>query len=74
MKDIIACYAINQFSFIYKDDKINPDLYLSQINNKDSEISVQVHSNENENKIKNSYFIKCPKYTNIAIVEFYDDY
>ena len=48
MKDIITDYetksklSARQFSFFYCGNQINPDLSLSQINDKDSEILVEV--------------------------------
>ena len=53
MKDIIARYgiksglSIDEFYFLYNGDKINSDLTLSQVNDKDTEILIIVSSKEN---------------------------
>ena len=61
MSDIIYRYGIKSgfsvedFYFLYDGSKINPDLTLNQINNKDNEILILVYfkeNAENENKMK----------------------
>ena len=83
MRDIIIRYGtksmlpVEQFYFLYGGNKINPDLTLNQINDKDNEILVLVYLKENcknKEKMKESDFIKCTKSTNPAIVEFSNDY
>ena len=83
LKDIISLFgtksklSVEEFCFLYQNQTINPDLTLAQINNKDEEILIFVCPNknkENENKIKESDYIKCEKYGVPAIVEFLNDY
>ena len=78
LKDIITLYETksqlpaDQFSYFYNGNKINPDLTFAQLNDKDSEIIINVFPKENE--IKKSDFIKCAKCIKPAIVEFFNDY
>ena len=78
MKDIITDYetksklSSKQFSFFYCGNQINPDLSLSQINDKDSEILVEVFPKEN--KMKKPDYIKCEKSSKPAILEFFNGY
>ena len=83
MKNIIGRYeiksglSIDEFYFLYNGDKINQDLTLAQVNNKDEEILILVYSKENarnENKMKESNIIKCIQCYDTAIVEFSNDY
>ena len=53
MRDIINRFGINsglqinEFDFLYRGKKINPDRILAQINNKDLEILILVYPNNN---------------------------
>ena len=75
MRDILNRYAknlelsINEFRFLYNDIQINTDLILSQINNKDKEIIINVYPKEiegNKNEIKKSDLINSIKCTDIS--------
>ena len=83
MRDIISRYGtksglkVNELNFLYGNNKINPDQTLSQVNDKDSKITIVVESNKNEkNKDKDneSNIIKCPDCLEPAVVEFTKDY
>ena len=83
MKNIISRYetksglSANEFNFLYNGNKINPNLTLSQINDKDHEILILVTSIENEkneNQKKISDYIKCAQSLEPAILEFSNDY
>ena len=75
MKDIINRYGtklgllVNKFSFFYNGNKIDIDLTLDQINNQNKTVLILVYPNvteENENEIKKSNFIKSSQYTDPA--------
>ena len=81
MKDIIYHYGIKsglsvgEFYFFYNEIKINLDLTLAQINDKDKEILIFVYSKENaKNKMKEPNIIKCIQCYEPAIVDFSNDY
>ena len=83
MKNIIARYGIksgllvDELYYYYTGNKINPELTLAQLNNKDLEILITVHPKDygnNENKMKESNYIKNAKNIDPAIVEFTNDY
>ena len=70
--------SVDEFYFLY-DGKNIQDLNktFSQINDKNNEINLLVHSKNNsrENKvIKESNIIKCPKCDKPTIIEFTNDY
>ena len=80
MKDIFARYesksklSIKGFYFKYDDERINPDLSLSQVNDKDNEILVLVFPKEKEYNMEKSDFIKCTECSDPAIIDFLSDY
>ena len=83
MREIIARFgtkswlSVDEFNFLYNGDKINPNIILSQINDKDSEILILVcpkNNNEKENILKKSDYIKCAQCDNPAIITFSNDY
>ena len=84
IRDIIIRYgtksglSVDEFYFLYNGKKIDPDLTLSQLNDKDKEILILVYLNENtenENTVKiSTNYIKNAQNDNPAIVEFSSDY
>ena len=84
MKDIFKRYLtkiekdINDLYFICNGSKINEELKLEDLNNKDNEINIFVsdlNEKKNENKgeiIKQSKDIICPECGNICSIEFKD--
>ena len=83
MNNIIERYGktsnlpIDKFFFLYNDNEINPDLTLSQLNNEDEEVLIFVYPKniaENENKIKETNYIKCSQSDDPAILEFSNNY
>ena len=83
MRDIISRYgsqsklSVQEFCFFYNDVKINQDLTLAQINDKDKEILIIVSPKENiknGNKYKKFNYIKCAQSIEPAILEFSNDY
>ena len=67
MKDIFKRYLIringdiNDIFFIYNGNKINGELKLEEINNKEEEIKILVYDFENTEIIKQSKDIICPE-------------
>ena len=83
IRDIIVRYGIksglsvNKLYFLYDGVKINPNLKLSQINDKDKEILFlvnQIENIENKNQIQKSDYVKCTQCCEPAIVDFSNDY
>ena len=82
MKDIIKRYAIkiskdiNDIFFMCNGNKINTELKLEEINNKDNEIKILVYDINDktiENKeIKQNKDIICPECGNICIIDIND--
>ena len=86
MKDIFKRYLIkiqkdiNNIFFLYNGDKINEELKLEEINNKDTEIEILVNDitlendkNDENNKIlKQNNDILCPKCGEICLISFND--
>ena len=84
MKDILQKYLQkikkdrNDIYFLYNGDKINEELKLKEINNKDKEIEILVHNIdttiiEDEEELKLSKDIICPECKEISLINF-DDY
>ena len=84
MKDIFQRYLKkiekdrNDVYFLYNGDKINEDLKLKEINNKDKEIDILVNNIDNtviedEDELKLSKDIICPECREICLFNF-DDY
>ena len=84
MKDIIKryiikiCKDINDIYFMCNGSKINAELKLEEINNKDKEIKILVNDinnkdTENKEKIKEQYKdVLCPKCGNICSIDIQD--
>ena len=83
MRNIIIRYgiearlSIEELCFFYNGYKINLDLNLDQVNDKDIEILINVEQSENvknEDKSQKLNYIKCPQCFDEVIVEFSKDY
>jgi hypothetical protein len=81
MKDIFKKYLskinkdINDVYFIYNGNKINEELKLEQINNKDNGIKILVNDinvNNNENKLNQFKDIICPECGDVCLLDIKD--
>ena len=84
MKDIIKGYLIkiskdmNDVYFMYNGSKINKELKLNQVNNKDKEINILVNdindkNTKNKEEVsKQNKNVKCPECGNICLIDFKD--
>ena len=86
MRDIFKRYLIkvqkdiNNIFFLYNGDKINEELKLEEINNKDPEIEILVNdiniendkNNKNDKIIKQNKDILCPKCREICLLNIND--
>ena len=83
MKNIINSYGqkselpVNEFYFIYKGEKINPESTLAQVDEKETAIKIlayKIEARETEAKKEKSNYIKAVQNDEPAVVEVTSDY